>query len=877
VNPDDVPGRETDLAWLHDRTQAMMSSGRGEVLFVSGDPGSGRTALLDRYHDELADRHRGLTVLGGEFHDGRYVAFQTEPLVPRVQRLLKKLETMFELAGVAGGVSPIVSLLAQATSRSAAFLTLMEERMDDPAPPDLNRFLGRVLRRLCEPGPVVCVVDNADGAGIDWWADLLLLSGQIAHDLPLVLVLGVAGPAELGPHRQDETDMLFAARRLSRDGSGRWHALSLITRDDLRRWIGVATPELLDEVLAISGGRAGYAHDLWTDWARRGAIERRTDGSWRLSSERERAIDAVSEQLEARLKSACGRDLHELTRMRAALACAALEGRRFTVDAVATALGRQPYELFDLFDRRLGQVVERDGRAQRAPVMYRFTSALDWLTLRHHGFTPEAQGRYAKRMVHGLVRTYDAREAVAIAPQIARLCRLGGDEDAARRFERMGDARVSRAVTLWRARTAAAVELDADAVDRSRAVRHLVEASMMLVPGGPFDDGLVFAHTARRLGPEREDLAWALFCSGSHRRHAGDPTRARDELERALELATEFVVDGLRSSCLHGLSLIDFHAGDYDAARARCLVLRDHARQRSSRQGEAAARHLLAQIEHRRGNLAAARSEFMRVLVIYRKIADAAGEARTMLALAEVHMAQRDHDAAERVGLAALGLSRQTGEVQGEVTAGLLLGRIADGRNEDEVARARLQATRDLAQQIGSHVDELRARRLLAGLDVHGGMCQAATAELRAVAEWAQRAGERQLEADVTSDLARVDLAHHRLDAARNRLLKAQSIYRTMGDDVGEVSVRHHLARLMIEEGDHEGARPELLSVLQTFRERDDPLGEAATRHLLGSVHAARGDARGAMEEWDAALSLYQAMGHRDEAAVRSSMARASR
>src|ERR1700730_17765880 len=96
---------------------------------------------------------------------------------------------------------PLAGLLGQAMSASKAGLELAETMLGERDRPDLSVLMPRVLRGLCEEGPVVCVVDDADQAPGGWWADLVLLfARRIARDLPLLLILAVDGPPELGAH-----------------------------------------------------------------------------------------------------------------------------------------------------------------------------------------------------------------------------------------------------------------------------------------------------------------------------------------------------------------------------------------------------------------------------------------------------------------------------------------------------------------------------------------------------------------------------------------------------------------------------------------------------------------------------------------------------
>jgi AAA ATPase-like protein len=550
-----LPGRSDDLALLLGRYAAMTSSGHGEVIFISGDEGSGRTTLLDSFDERLTHKHPDAMVIAGEFRQGQYVASQTEPVSSRLQGVLAKLSAVVELAGFASDISPVTSLIKQMLLRGRAALTLVDELIDGLAPQDLGEFPIHILRRLCERGPVVCIIDHADAAGTGWWDDLVWLAGRrIARELPLLMVLGVDGTQGLEPQGGSASNMLYAAQNLSNDDLARWQALGPISADDLQSWVGDSTPHVIDETLTVSRGRAGYAAALWHKWVEGEVIEQGSDGRWKFTEKRERAIDAVAEQLGKNLRAAFGNDNRDADRARVLLHCAALEGRRFTLEAVATATGRLPVDVMSTLDRLEGMFttsgslsVAGNGHSSN-PLSCRFTSELDWLTLRYHGFSSRDQRYHARRLVDGLLTAYGDGQTFKIAPKLARLSRLADDRPGARYYTRMGQAQVSRAATLWRARMAIGVGRSAAHDDQRRAARSLIDAALSLVPFGPAEEGLGYALAARQFDLDPTGEATAIFCAGTHRLSLGDLVAASDDLLRAFDLAAAHETVGCRSA-----------------------------------------------------------------------------------------------------------------------------------------------------------------------------------------------------------------------------------------------------------------------------------------------------------------------------------------
>jgi hypothetical protein len=216
----DLPGRDRDLAWLVALYQTVVAEGRGQIVFVVADEGGGRSALLRALPAVMARSEPRPAVLAGAFDAGSYVAWDSDPPSARVLSVMKRQVAVGEpVASLTEGILPYGGLLRQVLSKSKAALELVERANLERGRSDVTVLMPRVLRRLCEDAPVVRVVDDVDQAGSGWWADLVLLfARRIARNLPLLLVLGVAGPPQLGPHEDDEPDVLFVARDFAEDG-----------------------------------------------------------------------------------------------------------------------------------------------------------------------------------------------------------------------------------------------------------------------------------------------------------------------------------------------------------------------------------------------------------------------------------------------------------------------------------------------------------------------------------------------------------------------------------------------------------------------------------------------------------------------------------
>jgi tetratricopeptide (TPR) repeat protein len=888
----EVPGIDGDLARLVALYERMVVEDRGQVVFVAGDEGSGRSALLHWLTDELARVEPRATVLAGGFQDARYVAWDEQTLAPRVSALVDRTISIGEPAAtLAGNFLPLAGLLGQALSASKAALDLAQTMVGDHETPDLSVLMPRVLRGLCEDGPVVCIADDADQAPGGWWADLVLLFARhIARDLPLLLILAVDGPPQLGVHDEDEPDALFVARALTREGLACWHPLTRVTAEELQRWTGPAMPEVVRELLEVTGGRADWTAQLWRDWQRRRVIDQTTDDlRWRFVAGRERAMDEVEDLLGARLKVLIGTDdLNALELARRLLCCAALEGSQFTADAIALALGRGRDEVIDNLDDTLvwdeerpvglvidaGSLAASDETGERCLWRYRFRAKLDWLTLRHHGLT-DGERHYLSLALARAMQTLYGGEARRVAMTLARLYETAGHVDEARYYRHMGEIRVSREVALWRARNVLSSPDPEQRFERRRASRILLAAAHALFHSGPFDDGLDFASTAHRLADQQRDQALALYSSGAARIHLGDIPLARRDLDRARELYRELGKRRGEVHTRHELARIDSMQGDYEKARTEFLAVLEMCRELGDRPVEVHSRHELARIDSMQGEYEKARTEFLAVLGMWRELGDRHGEVHARRELACIDSKQGEYEKARTEFLAVLGMWRELGDRHGEAYSRRQLARIDSMQGEHEKARTEFLAVLEMCRELGDRHGEAHTRYELARIDSKQGEHEKARTEFLAVLNMCRELGDRPAEAHTRRQLARIDSMQGEHEKARTEFLAVLEMDRELGDRHGEAHTRYELARIDSMQGEHEKARTAFLAVLEMFRELGDRPAEAHTRHDLANIDLIHGEYEKARTECLAVLELRRDLGDRHgEAATLATIAR---
>lgn len=743
----DIPGIDGEVERLLECYATVGDAHeRRQAVFVAGDAGSGRTALLRELAAALAGDDAHPAVIAGGFDGHRYVPWsEGGPAPERVTAVIQNVVTLAE------GLTPYAALLGQVLSKSEACVELVREifaRRERLGP---TQLLPRLLRELGQEGPIVCVFDDADRAPGGLWGDIVLRLAETAgSDVPLLLVLAIDRPAQLERHEDDEPEILFVARRLRGRGLARWHPLEPVDIDVLAGWTGPVAPGALRRLHDVTGGRAAWIARLWPHWCVEGVVVSTDDEpAWTFARDGlARTLDPVEDVLGARLAQLVGSDDDALDEAHELLAHAALEGRGFTADAVAAALGRDRDVIIDLLDDRLvldeehpGGLVREAGslpldgpNGRRHLWLYRFDAELDWLTLHHRGL-PEGRRRAGSlALARAIERAYGA-EVLRAAGPLARLYEQGGDAAAARRVRRMADGGADRLVIVWRANAVAEAPDPSGRAERRRASRILLTAAAELSGAGPHHDGLSFAQRAYRLAPLRHDRAEALFLSGVHQFKLGDYVEARAQLQHALALRRELGDRKGEADARAALALIDTRRGDNDAAREELGLVLELYREIGDRDGEAATRHSLAGLHHGEGELDAAHGELTDVARFLHEAGDRQGEADTLQRIARLEMEQGEFGPARERLYGVLELYAQLGDRHGEADVRHNLARIELELGDADGARREFMRVLSAYRELGDRVGEAATRHSLASIAIEQGVWDKAKRELTRVLE----------------------------------------------------------------------------------------------------------------------------------------------
>jgi len=809
-----APGQDGPLLWLRGLREQVAADGRGQIVFITGLPGSGRTSLLRSF--TTASSVGRTTVLGGRFDGTGYIADGDVAPAPRVAAVVKRiLSTAGSAATLAEVALPFAGLIRQGLAKSSAALQLAEESFQGDSPPDLSRMMPRVLSVLCEEhGMVTCVIDDADRAPDSWWLDLVILfANHLARDLPLLLVLSLEGSSAPGSAAADESYACGVARELTTEGRAHWNGMPRVTAAELQRWTGPAAPDVVRALVEVTMGRAGWISLLWEDWQRRETvIGTDSDSRWRFADARPAApglvMDIVGARLKRLLRSEDNAAVHRAMRL---LACAALEGRQFTAEALADALGRERDAVNDEIDSVLildethpdgflvndGSVAVIDEQGERTLRLYRFEAHLDWLTLRHYGLAEREARGLNLRLARSLQANY-GREAHRVAHKLERLFKAAGKNDSSRSYERMGLIGVGRDVILWRADTILASPDPVARAARKRASVILLAAAKRLMKTGPFPRGLMFAQAAQNVAVSDTDLASACYIAGACLRHIGDYSAAIGSFDSAIDIYRHRGERGNVATALHARAHVACQRGELDRAYAEYNGVLEMQVALRARSGIAGARASLANIASMRGELVSARQYATAALNMQIEIGDRHGEAYSRSLLAGVAFKECNLSDASAAYLAVLDIERELHDQHGEAKTRCALAAIEGKRRNYAKARAELHAVLEIQRAVDDRYCEAGTLHALADVDMLDERYREARSGYLAVLSMRQTIRDRHGEATTLFKLAEVDVALNDFESAEHGYVAALAIQGELRDGRGEKRTLDGLAKVAL-------------------------------------------------------------------------------
>jgi predicted ATPase len=423
-------GRQQERAALWAGFESA-AAGRGLLVCVTGEPGLGKTTLVEDFLDELAAGRRLCSVGRGRCSERLAGA---EAYLP----FLEALDSLLQGDG-SGTAARLLKHLAptwyvQLAPATAADPSLAERRAEAERASQerRKRELGVFLRELSRLRPLVLFLDDIHWADPSS-ADLLAYLGSRFDGLSLLLVLTYR-PSDLLRSQHP-----FGPVKLDLQGRGvcREIALPYLSRDDIERYLALAfvghqLPEELADVLhARTEGNPLFVVDLLRYLRDRGVIVQ-DHGRWALGQ----AVPDLRRELPESVRSMIQRKLDQLAETdRRLLTAASVQGPEFQAAVVARILGREEAEV----EEQLGVLEQvhalvRLAREQAFPdgtltLRYGFTHALYQNAL-YASLRPARKAAWSAAAAQALLGHY-GEKSTAVAAELALLLEAARDHGRA--------------------------------------------------------------------------------------------------------------------------------------------------------------------------------------------------------------------------------------------------------------------------------------------------------------------------------------------------------------------------------------------------------------------------------------------------------------
>ncbi|RZV46884.1 MAG: HTH domain-containing protein [Acidimicrobiia bacterium] len=792
ATPIPMVGREQPRTIAVEAIEAALA-GRGATLLVEGEPGIGKTRLLEAMAEDA--NWRGFGVLWGEALQGD-AARSFQPLATALAGALSRLRSEQLAAQVdgmwLGELSRIVPGLRDMLPDAPPVAAL--EPSEEAG--RMREAIGRAIVGLSRITPHLLILDDFQWADDDTIAAVVDLAVAI-QDAPVVLCLS---------YRSQE----------ARDRRAVWDGLRRVDTIGRVRRVGVEPLSHAEtaELIRVSSAAHGDATLI-------GKIYRETGGNPLFVLETLRALHehnvAVAEAGEAvdefplptTVQDLISRRLRSLsTADRAILDLFAVAGLEADASVIAAALDRPRPEFFEGLDVLVarGILFERENRyrfrheqvrravledlAGGGPDLHRAVAAvLERLTpadseaIAHH-FVAAGLGGAAKPYALRAAERAQAMRAYATAANHYRTAlAVGSFADGERLdvlfgYEQVLDVlgrRDDQAIVLAEMRSLA----DIDGTRRAAALRR---AAWHSAHTDRFDEARSVASEALTIDTVAGDdsaIGEDRLVLGMVGLWSGDLAAAVDHLREGAALATTAAQQGqLRRALGSALSAVQ----EYEEAEREAQAALELFGDADDRRGEAEALGLLGVITMERGDAGEAVSHYDRAVMLCREIGYRHGEAvNTANRGNALWYAGRIPGALTSFG-EAISLFRSMGNRRGESLVQANAASIHHSVVGDDVTAAEYsRSALDYFVEVGNEDGTAQVLCNLADVERRAGHLTAAAGHIRDGLAAVERAGNRWLEVQLLSSDAQLRLAAGDHDGAESAARAALSLCRELG------------------------------------------------------------------------------------------------
>lgn len=262
---------------VSDLVERAWSTGLGRFVFIASDNHVQRRALIEA----IGSKYRGrddLPTVTGTVTNGVFVG-EGSPS-SEAHTLMRQLSSLID-----EGLEPFKSLLTSLIDLNASSQALARSLITAGQPLDVLSLVRVLTLAAAGEGPVVVAIDRADRAFGNWWH---ILSPTLAADAlerhPILVFVGIDGAQSANASQAGFPPDAEVASKLVLGGKAEWWAVASLSDEDIRRWTGPISRDVLDR-LAVAGGRESRATaTVWESWISQELLTTaKADGRWVVS------------------------------------------------------------------------------------------------------------------------------------------------------------------------------------------------------------------------------------------------------------------------------------------------------------------------------------------------------------------------------------------------------------------------------------------------------------------------------------------------------------------------------------------------------------------------------------------------------------------
>jgi hypothetical protein len=843
-------GRETERAELR-AAFASAQAGRGLLFCVAGEPGIGKTTLVEECLSDLA-AGGAATIARGRCSE-RLAG--TEAYLPHLEALEGLLRSEGpETARAMRELAPTWYAQVEAQEDSGGRAALQRE-VEAASQERMKRELGAFVDAMAKTRPLVLFFDDLHWADVSTIDLLSYLGGRLGTSSVLIVVTYRPSEMLLAKHPFLQIKPDLQSRGLCRE-----LVLEFLTRDDIAAYLALEfpghalPPDFPALILAKTEGSPLFMVDLVRYLRDREVIRRGTPTgggaeTWTLAEAMPDLERALPESVRGMIEHKLGRlDEEE----HALLVAASVQGYEFDSGIVARALALEPVPVEARLERlervhALVRLVEERELPDRSPSLrYRFVHVLYqnalYTTLRA---TRRSQLHAA---VATAIETLSGEHAADAAQELAMLWEGARDPIKAARYlllaaKQAFDVHASRESAALAARGLALIETLPESRDRDRrelALQVALGGALRLIRGyGDDEVGKAFRRACLLSERARDDSQLVVILRGLWEFH-----ELRAEYDVALDFAKQLFTfaDRRRDPSLllmahEALGDTNLWMGDLRSARRhleRGAVLYDRERVESDARlygydsGMACLSFLSLTLWYL-GFPEQARARAEEALALARELGRPAGITQTMFFTAWVHQLRGDRDISLAQAEELIALSDEHGFPMYSAAGRLLRGELLNGEEGVALMREGIAGHRASGTQLGASVWE--GAWLADGLLRVGAVAEAGRAIDDTLA-FVERTGERFHEAELWR--LRAAVLSRRTGGGGEEAAAAlrQAITVAQRHDAKSLELR---AAMDLLRARIPGAREELARIYGWFQEGFDTEDLAEARGLLGA------------------------------------------